>query len=519
MGRRARLTGPVLVLLAALGGLTVVRLLLVDAPLSADESGFLRIGGQWSPGSSLYGDYWVSRPPGITAIFTVASALGGPTALRLIGLAAALASALLAAGTARTLSPDRAWPPALTGVLVAALLATPNLDVNIVDGEVLALPFLLAGVLCALRAALGEPSRHARLGWAVGAGAGGAAALSVKQNLLDVAVLLAGLVVLLLVRRAWRHAGDVGLGALGGAVAVVVPLLLLAVGRGTSLPALWDAVVLFRFRAAEVLARPSEPASERWQAMVDAFTGSGAPWVLLLLPTLLVPRHVWRRLGHGPAPAPAPHPAGGGLRADEPGLAWVAFLLVLWEAFSVTGGGGYWLHYLVGTVPGLTLVLALSFARLPPGAPWWRWLPRVAVVGVVAWATVTVAVPFVRDPPQISANQRAVTTYLREHADLGRTAIVAFGRASILQEADMDSPYRHLWTVPVLTDDPRLDDLAPVLLRQDATWVVTRENKLDDWGLEDTEAIRVLRRTYVPTLRAGTLQVWRARSAAPGASG
>src|SRR5207244_1601306 len=44
-------------------------------PLSPDEAGYLIVGGQWSPGSSLYGAYWVDRPPLLIALFGLADAL------------------------------------------------------------------------------------------------------------------------------------------------------------------------------------------------------------------------------------------------------------------------------------------------------------------------------------------------------------------------------------------------------------------------------------------------------------
>ncbi len=514
--------GSLVVLFLTLAGVVGVRLSLLGAPLSPDEAGFLRMGAQWSPGRSLYGDYWVSRPPGITAIYSVAAHLGGAPALRVIGLLAAVASVLLAVAIARALTVGRTWPAVWAGVLTAALLSTPNLDVNVVDGEILALPFLMAGVLASLRATLGDPSRRARLWWAVCAGASGAAALSIKQNLLDVAVLLGGLVLVLAARRAWQPVRDIVLGALAGAVAVTVPLLLLALQRGTSLPELWDAVVMYRFRAAEVLANPSQAKTRRWGELVDAFTGSGAPWVLLLLPTLLVPRRLRRALGRrlGRPNGPGPRSAPTTIRPDDAALAWVAAGLVLWEAFSVKGGGGFWLHYLVGTVPGLTLVLALSLGRLRPGASWWRWAPRLAVVGGVVVATCVATVPFLQDPPERSPDEAAVAAYLKENADLGRTAVVAFGRATILEAADMNSPYPQLWSVPVLTDDRDLEDLTPVLEQQRATWVVTRTDKLEDWGLDHTPAIRkVLARNYLRVHRAGDLEVWRAQSADPATSG
>lgn len=516
---------PLVVLLAALGGAAAVRLSLLGVPLSSDEAGFLRMGRQWSPGRSLYGDYWVSRPPGITAIYSLASLLGGATALRVIGLVAALASAVLAAGIGRTLAPGRTWPAVCCGVLTAALVSTPHYQVQFVDGEILALPFLMAGVLGALRATVHAGSR--RLLWAGLAGASGAAALSVKQNLVDVGVVLGGLVLVLLLRRAWRPAVRIVLAATVGAVALVVPLLALAVSRGTSLVELWDAVVMFRFRATEVLKGTSASTRERAAELVDALMASRAPWVLVLLPTLLVPRRGWRRLArltgrHTAGPVEevrAAAPSGTALiRRDDPALAWVAAALVLWEAVSVRAGGGYWLHYLVGIIPGVVLVLALSLARLRPGAGWWRWAPRLVVVGGIVAAAWSVTVPFVQDPPQAPADEQAVADYLRENSHLGRTAVVAFGRPTILQAADMDSPYPQLWSVPVLTDDRDLERLAPVLEQQRATWVVTRTDKLEDWGLTDAPVLRDLPRNYERVHRQGDFEVWRARSAGEGSA-
>ena len=44
------------------------------------------MGAQWNgAGSSLYGNYFVDRPPLLVSIFRCAASLGGITALRLIG--------------------------------------------------------------------------------------------------------------------------------------------------------------------------------------------------------------------------------------------------------------------------------------------------------------------------------------------------------------------------------------------------------------------------------------------------
>jgi hypothetical protein len=62
------------------------RLPFVARPVSRDEAGYLLVASQLGPGRSLYGDYWVDRPPLLLGFFAVADRFGGPDALRLLGL-------------------------------------------------------------------------------------------------------------------------------------------------------------------------------------------------------------------------------------------------------------------------------------------------------------------------------------------------------------------------------------------------------------------------------------------------
>src|SRR3954447_16366457 len=72
--------------LAVVAGLCLAvaasRLPTLSSPVSYDEGGFLPVGSQWSPGSSLYGRYWVDRPPLLIGVFTLADDLGGARPLR-----------------------------------------------------------------------------------------------------------------------------------------------------------------------------------------------------------------------------------------------------------------------------------------------------------------------------------------------------------------------------------------------------------------------------------------------------
>ena len=130
-----------------------VRLPYLRAPLGSDEGGFLMVASQWrGGGTSLYGDYWVDRPPLLIGFFAAADHLGGATALRLMGCGLAFSVVVLAhllgREVARHVSPVSPWP-----VLAAvAFVSMPLTGTQAVNGELIALPLVLLGLLAALRA-------------------------------------------------------------------------------------------------------------------------------------------------------------------------------------------------------------------------------------------------------------------------------------------------------------------------------------------------------------------------------
>ena len=75
--RRRIGTAPKTWVLVMAAGVCLGWLPFMARPLSPDEAGYLIVGGQWAEGSSLYGDYWVDRPPGLIAIFELAETMGG----------------------------------------------------------------------------------------------------------------------------------------------------------------------------------------------------------------------------------------------------------------------------------------------------------------------------------------------------------------------------------------------------------------------------------------------------------
>src|SRR4051794_23292459 len=125
--------------------------------LSPDEAGFLLVSGQWGHGSSLYGDYWVDRPPALIAIFEAADALGGAVPLRLFGAFAAVLTVILSGVLGRVAAPERRSAPLLTAGTAAVCVATPLLGATVTNGELLGLPFLVVGMLSYVAAAA---SRH-----------------------------------------------------------------------------------------------------------------------------------------------------------------------------------------------------------------------------------------------------------------------------------------------------------------------------------------------------------------------
>src|SRR3954468_2286531 len=99
--RRLAALSAVPVVPVVMAGVVLLRLLMIAAPVTPDEAGFLVVASQWHVGgTSLYGNYWVDRPPVLIGIFRLAGLLGGLPALRILGALAAAATVVLLASTA-----------------------------------------------------------------------------------------------------------------------------------------------------------------------------------------------------------------------------------------------------------------------------------------------------------------------------------------------------------------------------------------------------------------------------------
>ena len=461
---------------AALAGVAWVPF--VAWPLSPDEGGFLLVASQWHPGRSLYGHYWVDRPPLLVSLFDLAGHLGGATGLRAMGIAAVVASVLLAAHLGHLATGRRPLAPVL---VAAAFLTTPLFGTTEVNGELLAVPLVLTGLVALVRAWRGS------LAWVVAAGAAAMAAMMVKQNVVDVFVVAAALVVLAArhhgARRAWMLAAGVATGA--GVVLGVA--LALAEVRGTEPGRLWDAVVAFRAQASTVInASATTATSERFESLLAAAALSGAPLLLAVL--------VLRLRGTVDV----------GAEVDVvPDLRWPAIAVLVWEAVAVGAGGSYWLHYLIGLVPGMVL---LSVAAAQRGArP--RLATSVALGVAVSSSVVAVVVAATSATPRTDDAQ--VAAYIRSHGTSHDSVVVGFGHPDIVWEAGLQSPYEELWSLPVRVRDSSLTQLTHVLRsRQAPTWVVVSGDSLATWGVDTTTAERVLVHDYREQTTIGPYVVW-----------
>ncbi len=165
----------------------VLRLAVLRAPLSADESGFLQVAKHWhAGGGSLYGPYFVDRPPLLLELFSVADALGGVIAWRLIGAVAVAVTVVCVGMAARRVAGSRCRPLGRAGC--RRVVWSPRCSgTTVPNGELVAAPFVAGGVWAAVTT-VSTSSGPLRARAAGLTGACAAAALLVKQNMLDVVV-------------------------------------------------------------------------------------------------------------------------------------------------------------------------------------------------------------------------------------------------------------------------------------------------------------------------------------------
>jgi hypothetical protein len=419
-------------------------------PVRPDEAGFTLVARHWHPQPDrLYGDYFVDRPPPIIALIKASDWIGGPLFIRFVAALGCVLLVVAAARTAYLLGGDRAarW----TAVATAAVTTNTMIDAVAAKGEILGIPFVVGSFWLALEALRVLPaSRRRALLCAFLAGVLGMTAVGLKQNMAS-GLAFGGAVLLVSALRkelSWPDFGRLSGAALAGAAVPLGITVAWCLAVGVRLETLWYAVYGFRSDANDVLSMGSQdgPLYRAGQlAVIFVLTGMVliVGWFLVSLPD------AWRRN--------APATAG-------------TLLVLLVDGAGVVLGGSFWRPYLIGMVPSVVLCAALV-----AGAPARRGrVMRVSValaaasclLSTVGWvATNTTGV---EPPTEIYTGQA-----IRDVSEPGDTIVVYGGRADIVMTSGLESPYEHLWSLPMRTLDPQLDGLSALLASDKRpTWFV-----------------------------------------------
>ena len=443
-------------------------------PLRADEAGLLLVARAWDPQpDSLYGHYWVDRPPVLVGLVRGTDALGGPGLLRLLAAIGLALMVLLAADAARSVArlmdrDDGDLLAAWAAVGTTAMVATTTIEPLAAKSEVLGVPLVMLAAAAALRALRGASAR-----WAVLAGLAGMLAVGMKQNMVGGLVLGGVLLLGALVTRRLPHDRFLALtaAALAGAAVPVLGCVVWALAAGVDLSTLWYQVYGFRSDAVAAIAgQPSDAPAERGMKLLMTFVGTGMLAVLLWY--VARARAAWRL--HAPLVA-----------------AVAAMLLV--DGVGLVLGGSFWQAYLLVLVPGLVLALVLARAAGAGIVPRFviGWLVASTVVSLVTWSVIWVEGA---NPPTEVITGRAVGAA----AEPGDTMMVFGGRADVQEASGLPSPYEHLWSLPMRVLDPQFDQLRALVESPDRpTWVVEWV-EFGDWDNAGADALEdTVRREYV----------------------
>ena len=433
------------------------------ATRSSDEAGFLLVARSWAPNAdSLYGPYWVDRPPVLLAAFRWSDALFGALGPRLLALV--LAAVLVVAVhllAVRLTSPGVAR---VATVVTVALLANPSLSAWTSKGEVLGTPLVVLSWLLLVRALDSGSSRAALV-----AGVCAMTACGFKQSLvggLVFATVLLGASLLsdrLPPGRVLRVGGRF---AVGAALPIVACVAWLAVSPAT-IASGWYQVVGFRADASAVLAASDSRAPvERGHDLLWLFVLCGmAPLVALGVAS------VRRWFARWPALS----------------LAILATTFV--DLVGVVVSGSYWHAYLVPLIPDVALLAALAASCAPPFHSLTRFVAALTLI-----ATATAYVGFAKDrlvSPAPSGPWQ-VGHAISQVSGRDDTIVSLYGNAELVEASGLPSPYQHLWSLPMRTLDPDQDELREVLSGpRGPTWVVA-VLPLNSWHIDDGRRLRDL---------------------------
>ncbi len=431
-------------------------------PLLQDEAGLLIIAEQWREGPFLYGDYFVGRGVVLLLIFTLADALGGPVALRLLGCVAA-ASLVVAAGWAGHRLGGRAaagWSAAVA----ASYASTYAFASQVMNERLVAAALVTVSCACML-AVVGKPYPSRRgTELAVLSGMTATAALLVVQSYAG-GLAFAGV----LVAVSWRTRELSGSEAVRIAAAGVLGALLPVAALAAAVLVSWPtaAQVWFQMFGYRISAVPVLGADLPLDRMAVTLAIAGVTGVLLLVLCFLLGR---RGVGTRPVMVPA----------------WWAVLAMLPVAGAgMILGGGWYADYLLELVPASVLGTALVAGQATRAGAGMRLGAVLAVVTAVVATFFALQQPILGSP----AGETTFGRWLAAGAEEDDTAVVLWGNANLLHAAGMTSPYPYLWGLLTQTLDPDLDLMQSTLRGPDApTWIV-QWHDVDTWKVADPNAL------------------------------
>lgn len=459
-----------LAMIAALVG----RIPSLQWPLRPDEAGFLLVARAWDPQpNSMFGTYWVDRPPPIIALFGLSDWIGGPYFIRVFAALGAVVFVLAAAGTARRLgeyagarNADRigAW----TAVATAALTSHAAIDSVAAKGEILGLPIVMTSCWFAINALMRRSWWHA-----CAAGMLAMLAVGLKQNLFGGLVFGGVLLVGALTTSRLTRPDFLRLATAATAGAMVPVLLTIGwcLAAGVRLSTLAFVTLGFRVEASGVLAsQPSSTIDARIRILLLVALVSGlaglALWFVLRLPRLL-------------------------RRATVPTAAVAAMLVV--DTAGVLLSGSYWRTYLLVPIAPVVLAIGLLITDEQVMSRHWRHFVALVTRVLVAFTVLSSVLGIIeweRTVDNYLPTEYATGRAIGRVAEPGDTLIVYGGRADVQWASGLESPYEHLWSLPMRTLDPDLTELESVLDGPTApTWFV-QATRLDQWSEAGTDNIR-----------------------------
>lgn len=425
-------------------------------PPRADEAGYLLVARNWDPQpDSMYGAFWVDRPPLLILVSKVSDAIGGQSFLRVVAALGVVLLVLTAAACARVVTRDdkvAAW----TAVLTAGTVSSAMIDAVAAKGEILGIPLIVGSMWLALLA-LNREGRQA-VGLAFAAGLCATLALGMKQNMAS--GLLFGGVLLVAGRIAGRidnrELAARGGAALAGAAVPIVGLIAWAKATGVHLDTVWYALYGFRSDALGVISTQAASAPmERGVLLALILIGTGLVFVSGLF--VLRIREVWKL---------------------DPVVTSAALSLLLFDGASLALGGSFWRPYLFALIPG-TIVFALLLLGVNGRTAWLT--RRIAVFAAVSCLVASVGWGVKTFGGLDNPDQAETGTEISEVAKPGDTIVSFGGRADLILMSGLESPYPHLWSLPMRTMDPEYDDLIALLEGPNPpTWVV-EQAPFDVW--------------------------------------